>query len=136
VNPLQHELRLDRTPLEERGADPQHERRRRREADLPAEGLAVARRLPVEPLVETLRPGNDDAVGRDAVQIDRFLFLCRVPDEHAVGRVADERLARQVIPAPDAETGRNAQCARRLHVFDLRRSEIDQRRQQHDVGVT
>src|SRR5256885_11071602 len=43
------------------------------------------------------------------LQGDRFAALRLVPHEHAVRQHADERLARQVIPAPDAEPHGNAE---------------------------
>ena len=59
-----------------------------------------------------------------------------VPDEHAVGNGAQNRLAREVIPAPDAQRRRIPERPRRLQAIELRRrDDADERREQHDVGL-
>jgi hypothetical protein len=68
------------------------------------------------------------------VLLDGFLPLRLVPDEHAVGRDTDPRLAREVIPAEHAHRDGNAKAARRFQIIHLRRTGIGDRRQQQDVG--
>ena len=66
-------------------------------------------------------------------RLTRLLALDVVPDEHAIGPVADERLARQVIPAPHAQRRGMPSASRGAKVVDLRRAEIDERGDEHDV---
>jgi hypothetical protein len=87
-----------------------------------AELFARAHRTTIEPLVVALRAGHDDAVGGHTVQIDRLIALRVVPHDHALRHVADQRLAGQVIPAPDAEHGSQSRLDRRSQHFELRRT--------------
>ena len=70
-----------------------------------------------------------------AVHLGRLARLALVPDEDAVGHDADQALARQVVPAGDrdARTGIPARAGA-LHVLDLAARELDDRRDEHDVG--
>ena len=101
---------------EEGAADEQHVGTVRIEADAGAELLAPARG-PVEPLVEGLRAGDDDSLVGHPVQAHRLVTLKAVPDDDAVGHVAELLLAREVVPARDAHAGRNPVSARRLDVL-------------------
>jgi hypothetical protein len=104
------------------------------EADLVAEGVARQRRGAVEPLIEALRAGDDHVGASDAVEGDGFALLRLVPDEDAVRLFPDARLARQVIPAADAERGRDAELHRRSHDVLLFGPERQQRRDENHVG--
>ena len=133
-DPLDHERRFGRAPAERRRAHVEQDRPIGGQPDLPAERLAIARRRAVEPLVEALGAGHHDPLGGHAVQIDGLLLLRVVPHEHAIGHLANQRLAGQMIPAPDAERRRNAERTRGAQIVDLRRPERDERRHEHDVG--
>jgi hypothetical protein len=65
----------------------------------------------------------------------RLVTLRGVPDNHLVRHDADQCLARQVVPAPHTERAANAQRARRTQVVQLRRTELDERRNEQDVGL-
>ena len=69
------------------------------------------------------------------MQLDGFPLLRLVPDGHEIWNRAQERLAGQVIPAADAEHRSQPQRARAQVVVELRRAEIDERRDQHDVWL-
>src|SRR5687767_13771954 len=121
AHPPLHEERLAGAALEEGRAYVEQERTPERQPDLPAEGLVIERRAPVEPLIETLRARHDDAIGRDAVKCDRLLTLRVVPHEYTIRNRAQNRLARQVVPAPHAERRRIAKRACSLQAIELRR---------------
>ena len=94
ANPALHEARFAGAAPEEGRTDIQEERPCVGKPDLAAEHRAVDRRLPVEPVIEALRAGDDHAFGRHAVQHDGFVTLRVVPHEDAIRQVADDRLAR------------------------------------------
>ena len=96
----------------------------------------VQRRPPVEPLIETLRAGHDDSIGRNVVQRDSLFPLCVVPHEHTVRNCAQDRFARQVIPAPHTKGRGIPERARGLQAIELRRHDnADQRGKQNDIGL-
>ena len=130
LDPAFDEPRLVRRVLEERRADVEDERPRSVEPDLLAELLARARRRAAEPLVVALRAGDDDPIGRHPVELDRFLLLRVVPDGDEIRDGAQQRLARQMVPAADAEHRAQTERARAQVVIELRRTEIDERRDQ------
>ena len=101
-----HELCLIHAALEERRAHVE-EIRAIRQSDTRAERRAVQRRPAVEPLIETLRTGHDDPLCRHVVHRHGLVSLHVVPHEHAVRHVAKDGLAREVVPAPDAQRGRD-----------------------------
>src|SRR5687768_9789793 len=98
LDPALDDLRLARGSTEERRADPEQIRLVRIEADARAEIPPWPRRTPAEPLVVTLRAGHGDEFGRHTVQLLRLAALHVVPHKDAVGHLAQQRLARQVIP--------------------------------------
>ena len=93
----------------------------RPQADAGAEFLARRGGLPAEPVVEDLRARDHDAVGRDTVQLDRFLLLDLVPDEHPLRRELQLAFAGQVVPAGDGEDVADAELDRRARQVELRR---------------
>src|SRR6185503_5603616 len=111
------------------------ERPRTVEPDLLTELLARSRGLPAEPLVVTLRPGDDDPIGRYLVKLDRLLLLRVVPDRDEIRDGAQQRLARQMVPAADAEHRAKTERAGAEIVIELGRTQIDERRDQHHVGL-
>jgi hypothetical protein len=88
-----------------------------------------------EPVVVRLRAGNHHLIAGHPVQFDRLALLRLVPHQHAVRHFVNESLGRQVIPAADAQNRFDPEQPRRPDVIDLVRSEIQQRRQQHEVGL-
>src|SRR5258706_6201117 len=66
--------------------------------------LASTRRTSIEPAVEALSTGDDHAIGWNRVHRHRFMLLDLVPHEQTIGHVADDRFARPMIPAPDADS--------------------------------
>src|SRR2546428_3697059 len=103
VYPALDEQRLARAPAKQRRAHIQEEGPALPQSDRAAERRAIRRRGPAEPLVETLRPGDDHPFRRHTMQLYRLVALCLVPDEHPIRNAPDDRLARQMIPAPDAQ---------------------------------
>ena len=128
--PIAHERCLRRAAPEQRRADIEDERTvGRGKPDAAAEVVAVARRRPIEPLIEALRAGDDHAIGARCRGTAAASSRCDlVPDDHRVRHDANQRLARQVVPAPHAERAADAERARRAHVIELRRAELDERR--------
>src|SRR4030095_884253 len=120
---VEHEGRLGLASTERCGAHVEEDRAVRWQSDLTAEGLAVAGRGAAEPFIEALSPGHDNAAGGHVMQVHRLSLLRVVPHEHAIGKLTNERLAREVVPAPDAEGRRNAQRTRRPEIVDLRRAQ-------------
>src|SRR5580765_6681566 len=82
AEPTGHEVCFARPALHQCSADVEDVRLLRIEADPGAE-LPARARLPVKPVVKALRAGDDDAVGRDAVDLARLAALEVVPDERA-----------------------------------------------------
>ena len=76
--------------------DPRAPGRARRDA---SSSSRDRRRRAVEPAVEELRPGDDDPLARNAVELDASLALDLVPDVQPVGHRLDDPLRRQVVPA-------------------------------------
>jgi hypothetical protein len=68
------------------------------------------------------------------VQFGRFPFLRLVPEEDAIGHRAQQRLARQVIPAPDRQHGPDAKPSRGGKVIQLRGAEVHERRDEQHLG--
>ena len=134
LDPTQHEPRFVRIRRHDR-THVQEERLVGGKPDRLTERRAVARRRPIEPLVVALRAGNGDAIRGHAVPPDRFLLLRLVPEQDAVGHVAQQRLARQVVPAEDADAGAPAKRTGGAQMIDLRQPPRRHRRQQHDVGI-
>ena len=134
-DPAAHELRFDRAAPEQRGAHIQQDRAVGWQADERAELLTRSDRLAAEPLVVALRAGHDDAIGRHAVEANRFGLLSFVPHQHALRDIADERLARQVVPAADRERRPQSFGMRRAKHFELPRTKVYERRNQHDVRL-
>ncbi len=56
-------------------------------------------------MVEALRPGRHHPVLGDAVDRHRLAPLRVVPHGHEIGNDAEELLAREVVPARDADAG-------------------------------
>ena len=135
LNPSLDEKRLVRRVLEQRRADIQDERPRRVEPDVLAELFPRAGRTAAEPLVVTLCAGDGDPLGGNGMQLDRLALLGLVPDGDQIGRRAQHRLARQMVPAADAQHGAESERARTHVVLDLRRSEIDKGGDQHHVWL-
>src|SRR5262245_16109830 len=98
-----------------------------------AEFFTRSRWLPSEPLVVTLRARHHDAFGRNVVQLDRLTLLGVVPYRDQIRNGPQHRLARQVIPAANAQHRPKPQRARTHVVIDLRRAKVDERRDQHYV---
>ena len=67
------------------------------------------------------------------VQLDRLPLLRLVPDRDQIRHGPQHRLARQVIPAADAQHRAEPERPRAHVVIDLRRTEVDERRDQHHV---
>ena len=126
---------LRRAAPEQRRADIEQERPRAGETHAAAERFAVARRRPIEPLIEALRAGDDHAIGGHAMEPLRLVALRGVPDDHLVRHDAYQRFARQVVPAPHAQRAADAERPRRTHVIELRRAELDERRDEQHVGL-
>ena len=132
-DPPPHERHLVRS--DELGrADVEHDRLRRVEADLGAERLARAAGLPSEPVVVSRRPGQPDALGGQALELDGLLLLELVPDEHPVRGVADEALVGQVVPAEHEVDSAHAAPLRRADVVRLRRAPLVQMGGDEQVG--
>ena len=84
----------------------------------------------------TGRRSTTTACGGDPVQPHGFVALHLVPHDHAIGRVANQRLAGQMVPAPHGDRRRQPRGARRPQVVGLRRADdADERRDQHRVGL-
>ena len=73
--------------------------------------------------------------GRDLVKVHRFLLLNFVPDEHPIGLHSDEPPVRQVVPAEGNEDDRHTDAMSALDVVGLVRAVIDERGDQHDIGL-
>ena len=135
AHPPPHESGLRRAAAEECRADVEDERPIVGQPRTAAEGLTRERRPPIEPPVEALRAGHAHAVGGDAVEPRRFLPLDLVPHDHRIGHHPHERLAREVVPAPDAQGRPHAEPARGAHVIELRRAELDERGDEQHVRL-
>src|SRR5687768_10231292 len=112
------ELRLNRAPAKQRRTDVQHKRGRGRQANACAERATIASWCALEPLIEALCTGHNDSVGRDIMELDRFGVLRRVPDSDDVRHPPNERLARQIVPAPDAEQRSETQRLRAAQILE------------------
>ena len=120
----------------ERRADVEQERFAVGQAGGGAERVACAAGAPSEPVVEALGAGHHHMVGRNPVQPDGLVALDLVPHEHAIGRVANQRLAGQVIPAPYGHGRRQLRGARGAQVVGLRRAHhADERGDQQGVRL-
>ena len=113
--PLDDVCFVDRTS-KQRGADPQHVQLVWIQSDAFTERTARQGRLAAEPVVVALRASDGHEVRRHTMQLDRFLLLRLVPNEYAVWHLPQERLARQVVPAADAQ---HAATARRLRAREM-----------------
>jgi hypothetical protein len=70
------------------------------------------------------------------MQRDRFALLRFVPDENAVREIPKQRLAGEIVPAPDAEAGRDAEALRGGDVIELaRRHDADERCDEQHIGA-
>ena len=69
------------------------------------------------------------------MHVDRLALLELVPDHDAIGDLVNQPLRGEMVPAADAEDHWNACRFRRAHIFNLLRAEIQQRRQQQQVGL-
>jgi hypothetical protein len=118
-DPLHDVLGLGRAAGKQRRADPHDVRSIVGQADVPGKLPARSGRLPSEPAVEVLRARDDDAFPRQAVHLDSFGFLDVVPDKKPVWCVADDRLARQVVPAPHTDRRRDAARLRTSQQVEL-----------------
>src|SRR5215216_6682104 len=118
--PLHDELRLARASWKERRTDPQHVRASGRKTDALEKLLSRPRRTAAEPLVETLRAGDDDPLPGKSVHADRLVRLRVVPDEQGIDDVPDDGLAREVVPAPDQYHRRDTARLRAAQDVDLR----------------
>jgi hypothetical protein len=118
-DPPRDELGLGERGVVQGAADPEDDRLRRIEADVGEEGTTVAR-LPGEPLVEARRTRGRDPLGGNAVELDRLPALPLVPDQERVRHDPRPLAVRQVVPARDADRGRNPASPGGL---DVRRGE-------------
>ena len=66
-----------------------------------------------EPVVVGLGAGDAHPLGRNVVQLDRFLLLGVVPYQHSIGNLVNQPLRRQMIPAADAEYALDARAVGR-----------------------
>ncbi len=103
--------------------------------DLRTEVVARAARRPLEPVVERLRARDHDPAAGNPVQLDRLAGLDLVPDEHPVWHVAQQALVGQIVPAQHRITGADAGPPGRAEPVALRRTQLDQRRNQQQVVV-
>jgi hypothetical protein len=133
LNPLLDERGLEDRSAEQRRDDVEDEWAIGPEPHSLAERLIADSRQAVEPLVVALRAGHDDASGGNAVELHGFGALHVVPENHAIRDRAQQRLARQVIPAADRQHRPHAEPPRRREVIELRRADIDERRDQQHV---
>ena len=101
---------------------------------LPAELPRGSVGRPLEPAIERLRAGHDDARRVDAVELDALPPAARrFHTEHQVGPHPDQPLRRQVVPARNAgAAGMPSACALFTHVR-LAAPRGDQRRDEHGV---
>src|SRR5215510_9189068 len=67
------------------------------------------------------------------MQRHRLMFLRRIPDEHPIRSLANQRLAGQMVPTPDAQSSRDAERSSRAEVVNLGGSEVDERCQQQEI---
>jgi hypothetical protein len=89
--------------------------RRGAEVDDRRPGAAVSGGLDRgEEAVEVRCADHLDPLGRDALELLRLARLQLVPDEQSVGVLVQDRLAGEVVPAPDKHQRRQAEAARRL----------------------
>ena len=77
--------------------------------------------------------GDRHALGTDAVDRPELLPLRVVPDDDPIGHRVNQALRCQMIPAADAQYAADAEAARATHVLPLPRSEIQQRRDEHQI---
>jgi hypothetical protein len=116
-----------------RGSDEEHDRPIGRQSDLARE-LITGRRRSLEPSIERLGPGDNDACRVDAVELHRFRELLTVPDGNEIGTNPDQALCRQVVPAGNARRRRDAERLRGFDQIRLPAARSDQRGDEHGVG--
>ncbi len=133
LDPLAHEAHFVRRD-ERRGTEIQQQRPIRRDTHLDAKVVARGRRPLQEPMIVGLRTGDADHTGIDAVQLGGFGALKFIPDDDAMWTFVNAAFGREVIPAADAEDARNTGGLRRAHVLNLLRAEIQERRDQEQIG--
>ena len=136
VDPACDELHLrGRGRDREGGTDEDDERAIGAQSDARAEVVARAAGRAVEPAVEAMRAGHDDAIGLSTVELDRLAPLGVVPQRHQVRLDAHQPLGGQVVPRGDTQGAGHTDPARCLDQVDLRRLVGYQRRDDEYVGV-
>src|SRR6188768_375584 len=80
-DPLHDERRFRWAATERGRADIQQDGTIGGKSNLPTEGVPIARGRPIEPLVEALGAGHDDAIGGNSMQGYGLLLLRVIPDE-------------------------------------------------------
>ena len=133
LDPAKDEVRLGRAPQHERRAHVEDEGAGGVEAGALAEVLPRAEGGTAEPRIEALGAGHGDALLGHAVQLHRLAFLGRIPHGDEVGEDPDHRLAREMVPAHDAEHGSKPERLGSHQVIELVGSEVDEWREEDDV---
>jgi hypothetical protein len=88
----------------------------------------------LEQVVVYLCARDDDALGIDAMELDRLALELGVPDRDRIRLRAKPPFTGQVVPAGDASDHRNAGRASGPDQIVLVGNTVDQRRHEHDIG--
>ena len=86
-------------------------------------------------MVVAVRSRSDEALLGEAVEADRLADLVLVPDDRRVWDVPNHALGGEIVPACHHEGGRNAQGIGGPQMVTLRRADLDQRRDDDDIGA-
>ncbi len=105
------------------------------EAEPREESLSILPRIDIETAVIGRSACHDHALPRNPVERHRFVDLPAVPDGDGIGRLAKQRLRREIIPAVHGEKSGNAELLRGSQVLELVDADVDERRKHSDVAA-